>query len=62
MEYLLVDIPTSSPLTPLYTFPARENYFAVENRLIDGHLQDFAALSSYLSKFKTPDFLIVSRS
>ncbi|CAO1417257.1 unnamed protein product [Diamesa tonsa] len=58
VEYLLVDIPTSSPLTPLYTFPARENYFAVENRLIDGHLQDFAALSSYLSKFKTPDFLI----
>lgn len=59
VEYLLVDLPTSSPLVPIYTFPARDHHFPVENRLIDGHLQDFAALHSYMQKFRSQDFLTV---
>jgi len=60
VEYLLVDIPTSSPLTPLYTFPAREHHFPVENRMLDGHLQDFATLHRYMQRFLSQDFLLVS--
>lgn len=34
VEYLLVDIPTSTPLSPQYTFPVNYNVtpFPVENR------------------------------
>ncbi|XP_055377942.1 nuclear protein localization protein 4 homolog [Condylostylus longicornis] len=59
VEYLLVDVPASTPLTPLYTFTScdRKESFPVENRYIDGHLQDFNALSSYLSKWTPEQFL-----
>ncbi|CRK98003.1 CLUMA_CG011372, isoform A [Clunio marinus] len=57
VEYLLVDLPTSSPLVPLYTFPAHEYPFPVENRLIDGHLQDFGSLHNYMQRFRSKDFL-----
>ena len=59
VEYLLVDLPTSSPLVPLYTFPAHEHPFPVENRLIDGHLQDFGALHNYMQRFRSQDYLMV---
>lgn len=59
VEYLLVDVPASTPNTPLFTFNTDINkrYFPVENRLVDGHIQDFNSLSSYLSQFTPPEFL-----
>lgn len=59
VEYLLVDVPASTPLTPIYTFTARETkeMFPVENRFIDGQLQDFNALSAYISKWAPNEFL-----
>ncbi|XP_059611654.1 nuclear protein localization protein 4 homolog isoform X2 [Phlebotomus argentipes] len=59
VEYLLVDVPASSPLVPTFTFTVRDDKrpFPVENRLLDGHLQDFPALSSYLSQWRPEEFL-----
>lgn len=59
VEYLLVDVPASTPMTPIYTFTARElkDMFPVENRYIDGQLQDFNALSTYISKWTSGQFL-----
>lgn len=59
VEYLLVDVPASTPLTPQYTFnpDTSKHNFPVENRLLDGHIQDFNALSQYLSQFSTDEFL-----
>lgn len=52
-------MPASTPLTPLYTFTADESIrpFPVENRLIDGQIQDFSALSNYMSQFSPDQFL-----
>uniref|UniRef100_A0A2R5LLL1 Nuclear protein localization protein 4 homolog n=1 Tax=Ornithodoros turicata TaxID=34597 RepID=A0A2R5LLL1_9ACAR len=53
IEYLLVDVPVSTPVEPVYTFfssPAFKR-FPIENRLIDGHIQDLHALVSYLQQF-----------
>lgn len=59
VEYLLVDVPASTPLTPQFTFHCdpKVRSFPVENRLVDGHIQDFNALSNYLSQFGERDFL-----
>ncbi|XP_055635839.1 nuclear protein localization protein 4 homolog [Toxorhynchites rutilus septentrionalis] len=60
VEYLLVDVPASTPVVPLFTFHERKDvsqYFPVENRLIDGHIQEFSALSDYLGKSRSMDFL-----
>lgn len=41
VEYLLVDVPASTPVVPTYTFnsdPAKQP-FPVENRFVDGHIQ-----------------------
>ncbi|RZF33940.1 hypothetical protein LSTR_LSTR006322 [Laodelphax striatellus] len=59
VEYLLVDVPASMPLTPVYTFNPDTNIrpFPVENRLIDGQIQDFSQLSSYLQQFNPDQFL-----
>lgn len=53
IEYLLVDVPVSTPVEPVYTFTASPAYkpFPVENRLIDGHIQDLQTLVSYLGQF-----------
>ncbi|KAF4525900.1 hypothetical protein B566_EDAN013150 [Ephemera danica] len=56
VEYLLVDVPASTPLTPQFTFeadssPLNLRPFPVENRLVDGHIQDFSALCSYMQQF-----------
>ncbi|XP_022916335.1 nuclear protein localization protein 4 homolog isoform X2 [Onthophagus taurus] len=60
VEYLLLDVPASTPLTPTYTFntnPAKQP-FPIENRLVDGHIQDFNALSTYLSQFGPEEFVV----
>lgn len=53
IEYLLVDVPVSTPVEPLYTFcgaPGRKR-FPVENRLLEGHIQDLAAVGTHLAQF-----------
>lgn len=59
VEYLLVDVPASTPLVPIYTFTASDTkqMFPVENRYIDGQLQDFNTLSAYISKWAPNEFL-----
>lgn len=59
VEYLLVDVPASTPVAPMYTFTARDDkqMFPVENRYLDGHLQDFNALCAYISNWSSNDFL-----
>lgn len=59
VEYLLVDVPATTPVTPIYTFTANDARvtFPVENRYIDGQLQDFNALSAYISKWNPDEFL-----
>lgn len=41
IEYLLVDVPVSTPNEPQFTFYADANIkpFPIENRLLDGHVQ-----------------------
>jgi len=54
VEYLLVDIPVATPKTPVQTFSTG---FPVENRPMEGHLQDFAALASLKQKMPNlPEF------
>ncbi|UYV62184.1 NPLOC4 [Cordylochernes scorpioides] len=59
IEYLLVDVPASMPVTPHYTFHAASNIkpFPVENRMVEGHIQDFSALATYLRQFPGDQFL-----
>lgn len=58
VEYLLIDVPVSTPRQPMYTFTARDrDMFPVENRYIDNHLQNFDALSAYISKWAPNKFL-----
>lgn len=58
VEYLLLDVPASTPLTPLNTFTSIKDItkFPVENRLIDGHFQDFDSLCKYLRQFTPSQF------
>lgn len=54
VEYLLVDVPVSTPKSPQFTFSVAgpgEKQFPIENRPIPGHLQDFNALAAYLNQF-----------
>lgn len=64
VEYLLVDVPASTPLVPIHTFTVRDDRapFPIENRYLDGHVQDFNALSVYLSQWSADEFLAVSQS
>ncbi|XP_042880360.1 nuclear protein localization protein 4 homolog [Penaeus japonicus] len=57
VEYLLLDCPVSTPNEPLYTFAVNASNFPVANRLVEGHLQDFNILASYLQKFSDDQFL-----
>ena len=54
VEYLLIDVPVSTPLEPVSTFVVSKQPFPVENRPMEGHLQDFAALASFRKQF-SPD-------
>ncbi len=49
VEYLLVDVPVAAPKKPQFTFyyPDKGEPFPVENRPMEGHLQDFTSLASY---------------
>nr|CAG4643945.1 EOG090X05T8 [Lepidurus arcticus] len=53
--YLLVDVPVSTPLQPVFTFAVNDlKPFPVENRMVEGQLQDLSALEAYWKQF-TPD-------
>jgi len=59
IEYLLVDVPVSTPIVPKFSFNPLNHFkdFPIENRFIEGHIQDFNALSSYLNQFSREQFL-----
>lgn len=83
VEYLLIDVPASMPLTPQFTFYISDNVtpFPIENRYandirgtvshytttnditkfiyrpVDGHLQEFSSLCSYMQQFNKEQFL-----
>ncbi|KAH0945073.1 hypothetical protein HN011_004164 [Eciton burchellii] len=59
VEYLLVDVPASTPLTPQFTFFTDDNVtpFPVENRQVDGQVQEFSALCTYMQQFNADQFL-----
>ncbi|XP_015608154.1 nuclear protein localization protein 4 homolog [Cephus cinctus] len=59
VEYLLVDVPASTPLTPQFTFYASDEItpFPVENRLVDGQVQVFNSLCTYMQQFSPDQFL-----
>lgn len=60
VEYLLIDVPVSSPLQPLATFSILEGdrkHFPVENRLLESSLQDFNSFAQYMSQFRSAEFL-----
>ena len=57
VEYLLIDVPVATPLEPIYSFNSAG--FPTENRPMEGHLQDFAALANLRKNFdhkRLPDF------
>ncbi|XP_040355758.1 nuclear protein localization protein 4 homolog isoform X1 [Ixodes scapularis] len=54
IEYLLVDVPVSTPVEPQHTFCgglAGRRRFPVENRLLEGHIQDLPAVGAHLAQF-----------
>ena len=60
MEYLLVDMPVSSPITPVSTFSVLKgdkNHFPVENRMLESSLQDFNSFAQYMNQFRSAEFL-----
>ncbi|XP_043790240.1 nuclear protein localization protein 4 homolog [Apis laboriosa] len=59
VEYLLVDVPASTPLTPQFTFYISNTItpFPIENRFIDGQIQEFSSLCSYMQQFTKGQFL-----
>lgn len=59
IEYLLVDVPVSTPMEPQFTFftDPKITAFPVENRMVDGHIQDFQSLVAYLQQFPNERFL-----
>ena len=57
VEYLLIDVPTATPLMPRYTFHVSKNQFPIENRPMEGHLQDFTALANHRANFTHDDIV-----
>jgi len=59
VEYLLVDVPVGTPVEELFTMVVIQdkNKFPVENRQIEGHLQDFNAFAKYMTQFRSAEFL-----
>ena len=58
VEYLLVDVPVSTPLEPVFTFySGNARAFPVENRPLNEHLQDISSLDSYLNQFPANRFI-----
>ncbi|XP_056285553.1 nuclear protein localization protein 4 homolog [Pseudoliparis swirei] len=56
VEYLIIDITTTFPKDPQYTFCSTQR-FPIENREILGETQDFKSLSTYLSQCTSTSFL-----
>ncbi|OQR70612.1 nuclear protein localization protein 4-like [Tropilaelaps mercedesae] len=51
VEYLLVDVPVSSPNQPVNTFRSEGPQFLVENRSILDQIQDLVSVNQYLRNF-----------
>eukprot|EP00088_Acartia_fossae_P063843 TRINITY_DN7822_c0_g1_i1.p1 TRINITY_DN7822_c0_g1~~TRINITY_DN7822_c0_g1_i1.p1 ORF type:complete len:587 (-),score=98.42 TRINITY_DN7822_c0_g1_i1:374-2134(-) len=58
VEYLLIDVPVSTPKEPQYTFPVPQErkQFPVENRLLESSIQDFNSFARYISQFRSAEF------
>uniref|UniRef100_A0A3P9MJL3 Nuclear protein localization protein 4 homolog n=1 Tax=Oryzias latipes TaxID=8090 RepID=A0A3P9MJL3_ORYLA len=56
VEYLIIDITTTFPKDPQYTFTSTQR-FPIENRDILGETQDFHSLATYLSQCSSSSFL-----
>jgi len=58
VEYLLIDVPVSTPKEPQFTFPIpkERNQFPVENRLLESSIQDFNSFARYISQFRSAEF------
>lgn len=58
VEYLLTDVPVTTPKEPLATFTVLKdrNPFPVENRLLDSSIQDFNSFARYISQFRSAEF------
>uniref|UniRef100_A0A674MYC1 Nuclear protein localization protein 4 homolog n=1 Tax=Takifugu rubripes TaxID=31033 RepID=A0A674MYC1_TAKRU len=56
VEYLIIDITTTFPKDPQYTFSSAQR-FPIENRDILGETQNFHSLSTYLSQCTSTAFL-----
>uniref|UniRef100_A0A8C6IT68 Nuclear protein localization protein 4 homolog n=1 Tax=Melopsittacus undulatus TaxID=13146 RepID=A0A8C6IT68_MELUD len=57
VEYLIIDITTTFPKDPVYTFPISQSPFPIENRDVLGETQDFHSLATYLSQNTSSIFL-----
>uniref|UniRef100_A0A8D1N811 Nuclear protein localization protein 4 homolog n=1 Tax=Sus scrofa TaxID=9823 RepID=A0A8D1N811_PIG len=57
VEYLIIDITTTFPKDPVYTFSISQNPFPIENRDVLGETQDFHSLATYLSQSTSSVFL-----
>lgn len=59
IEYLLLDVPVSTPVDQRFMFnkDRSKKAFPIEHRMLDGHLQDFNALVMYLEQFNRDQFL-----
>ena len=59
IEYLLIDVPVSTPREQTYTFNPLTQLkpFPIENRMLEGHLQDFNSLGQYMNQFNKNQFL-----
>lgn len=57
VEYLIIDITTTFPKDPVYTFSTSSNLFPIENRETLGETQDFHSLANYLSQNTSSVFL-----
>lgn len=55
IEYLLIDVPVSALKDQTYTFNPLTSYqpFPIENRFIEGQLQDMRSLINYMNQFDT---------
>ncbi|KAG7269090.1 hypothetical protein CRUP_004359 [Coryphaenoides rupestris] len=56
VEYLIIDITTTFPKDPQYTFSSTQR-FPIENRDVLGETQDFHSLATYLSQCSAGTFL-----
>ncbi len=51
VEYLLTDVPVSTPKSPIFSFYDAKSPFPIEHRPMEGHIQDFGALAKYRHQF-----------